>query len=74
MLTIKLDRQGVRKKAFYRIVVREKRSKKGGEALDILGFWQPAKKLLDIKRDQVDGWVKKGAQMTASVEKLINQK
>jgi len=70
----KVGRNGERK---YRLVVREKRSKRDGKPLEVLGFYEKSvnavKKEIDQKK--VDYWISKGAKVTPSVDsKLYNNK
>jgi len=70
----KIGRKGERK---YRIVVREKRSKRDGKPVDTLGYYEKSlngiKKEIDQKR--VDYWISKGAKVTPSIDsKLYNNK
>lgn len=68
-----IGRKGERK---YRVVVKEKRSKRDGKALDELGFYEKrigfVKKELDEKK--VKEWISKGAIMSPSVEKVFLNK
>ena len=73
MLAIKLSRQGVAHKPFYRVVVIDERKKLGGVALEILGYWHPAKDVVEINKDKFKEWVKKGAKPTAAVSKLLGK-
>ena len=71
MLKIKLVRRGVIKKPFYQIIVGEKRLKMSGKAFEVLGNWQPSKNLKTIDTKKIQEWVKKGAQITPAVKKLL---
>lgn len=71
MITIRLDRVGVRRKPFFRIVVVDKRVKKGGKNLDIIGFYQPGKNLKSLDSEKVKKWQEKGAKITAGVKALL---
>ncbi|OGM15390.1 30S ribosomal protein S16 [Candidatus Woesebacteria bacterium RBG_19FT_COMBO_42_9] len=73
MLVIKLHRVGVRRKTFYRIVVVDKKVKKGGKNLDILGFWQPSKDYKKIDTTKVKSWQAQGAKLSKGVTALISQ-
>lgn len=64
---------GRKKAPFYRIVAVDSRKKATGAVLEILGTWNIAKKKLDINKEKVDAWVKKGARMSATVEKLLKK-
>ncbi|HJX59569.1 30S ribosomal protein S16 [Candidatus Woesebacteria bacterium RBG_19FT_COMBO_47_8] len=74
MVKIRLYRLGVRKKAFYRIVAIEDSQKASGVALEIIGYWHPSKDALEIDKEKLDKWLKKGAQVTKAVKELIDKK
>lgn len=74
MIKIRLARHGKRNAPFYRIVAIDERSKREGEPLEVIGFFNPTKKSLKIDKEKLTNWVKKGAQMTDAVRKLINSK
>ncbi|MBI2066029.1 30S ribosomal protein S16 [Candidatus Woesebacteria bacterium] len=73
MLKIRLNRTGVANKPFYRIVVTDERKKLGGKALEILGYYQPAKDVLEVNREKIKAWEKKGARVSPAVSKLIGK-
>ena len=73
MLKIRLNPTGVANKPFYRIVVIDERKKLGGKALEILGYWQPAKDVFKVNREKIKAWEKKGARMSPAVSKLIGK-
>jgi small subunit ribosomal protein S16 len=70
---IRLARMGARKKPFYRVVVIEKDRARNGRAVEIVGTYNPrtAQPHLDLKRERIDYWVSKGAQVSDRVEKLL---
>ena len=74
MVAIRLARFGRKKGAFYRIVVLDSTKKATGENLEVVGFWNPAKKDFKIEADKVKAWVAKGAQISAPVKKLMETK
>jgi small subunit ribosomal protein S16 len=73
LLAISLMRTGAKKKPSYRIVVKEKRSKRDGAYLENLGTYSPTRPTGDInlKLDRVRYWIGKGAQPTDTVNRLI---
>ena len=71
MVTVRLARHGKRNDPFYRIVAIEKSRKRGGKALEILGHWHPATDKLVLKKKEIASWVKKGAQVSPAVKKLM---
>lgn len=73
MVTIRLSRQGRKKAPFYRICVVDSRKKTTGGVIEYLGFWNPIKKTMEIEKEKLSNWIKKGAQMSASVKKLTEK-
>jgi small subunit ribosomal protein S16 len=71
MVKIRLDRTGVRNQPFYRIIAVDEREKKGGVPLEVLGYWQPSKKLIKVDKEALKAWVGKGAVVTPAVGKLL---
>lgn len=74
MIAIRLSKLGRKKAPFYRIVAVDSQKKNAGEVLEILGTWNPAKKALVVKSEELKAWTLKGAQMSATVKKLIEDK
>ncbi len=73
MVTVRLSRFGRKKAPFYRIVAMDSGKKAKGMALEILGFWNPAKKLLKIDGKKLKEFEQKGAQISAAVKKLLTK-
>ena len=73
MLAIRLMRTGAKKRPSYRIVVKEKQSKRDGAYLENLGTYNPTRDPAEIKlkADRVQYWIAKGAQPTDTVRRLI---
>ena len=71
---IRLTRQGKKNDPFYRIVAIDESRKRGGQALEILGFWHPQSNLVEVKKENIDSWVSKGAQVSPAVSKLMGVK
>ena len=73
MLAIKLMRTGAKKSPSYRVVVKEKQSKRDGAYLENLGTYNPTREPAEIKLDldRVRYWMEKGAQPTDTVDRLI---
>jgi small subunit ribosomal protein S16 len=72
---IRLARVGAPKKPFYRIVVIEKERARNGRALEIVGTYNPrtSPATFEVKRDRVDYWRSKGAQLSDRMEKLLSK-
>lgn len=74
MLRIRLTRVGRVHKPIYRIIVCEKRQKRDGKVLEILGTYAPKEKekIINLKRDRINYWIKMGAQPSETVKKIVN--
>jgi small subunit ribosomal protein S16 len=66
-------RMGAKKKPFYRIVVKEKRSKRDGKYLENLGTYNPMMEPAEInlKHERIQYWISVGAPPTETVASLI---
>jgi small subunit ribosomal protein S16 len=72
---IRLSRVGARKKPYYRIVVIEKDRARDGRSLEVVGTYNPRTNpaTVDLKKDRVDYWTGKGAQLSDRVNKLVEK-
>lgn len=73
MLAISLMRMGAKGNPFYRLVVKEKRSKRDGKYLENVGTYNP---MLDpaeviLNHDRINYWIGVGAQPSDTVKSLI---
>jgi len=73
MLAISLMRMGAKGKPFYRLVVKEKRSKRDGKYLENVGTYNP---MIDpaevtLNHERIQYWIGVGAQPTDTVKSLI---
>ena len=68
-------RTGAKKRPSYRVVVKEKLSKRDGACLENLGTYNPTRQPAEInlKAERVRYWIEKGAQPTDTVRRLIKQ-
>ena len=75
MLAISLMRMGAKKKPFYRVVVKEKRSKRDGKYIENVGTYNPMTDPAEVnlKLDRVQYWMSVGAQPTETVASLIKK-
>lgn len=70
---IRLSRHGSKKRPFYRIVVTDSIYPRDGRFLDTLGTYDPRNKIngINLKKEAIEDWVKKGAQLSDTVKKLL---
>ena len=72
---IRLARFGAPKKPFYRVVVIEKDRARNGRSLEVVGTYNPRTNpaTSDLKRERIEYWASKGAQVSDRVQKLLAQ-
>jgi len=66
---------GAKKRPFYRIVVAEKRSKRDGRFVEVVGYYDPLKHPAEVKlnHDRLNFWINRGAQPTEAIRRLIKR-
>lgn len=70
---IRLARAGTNKTPFYRIIVADQRSPRGGRFIDRIGTYDPCRPELRLDMNKVDQWLKRGALPTDTVAQLLKQ-
>jgi len=74
---IRLQRIGksAKKQRNYRIVAIKKQAKRDSRNLDILGYYDPAKKpaVVSLNQQKLEKWIKQGAQMSDTVRSLAKK-
>ena len=70
---IRLSRAGTTKTPFYRIVVADQRSPRGGRFIERLGTYDPRRPEIRVDPARVQHWLSKGAQPSATVALLLKQ-
>lgn len=68
---IKLSKVGKTNKKMFRLIISEKGRDPFGNALEILGSYNPYTKELQAKNDRINYWIEKGAKMTPTVNNLL---
>src|SRR5262245_24987628 len=68
-------RVGKKKQPTYRVVVADGRSPRDGRFIEIIGQYQPRRdpSFVEIDSESALAWLRKGAQPTESVQKLLTQ-
>jgi len=66
---------GAKKKPSYRVVVKEKLSKRDGAYLEKVGFYDPTRDPAEVRlnMERVSYWMEKGAQPSDTVHQLIKK-
>ncbi len=75
MLMIRLSRTGARKQPHYRVVVIEKERARNGRSVEVVGTYNPrtTPASIELKRERIEYWVSKGAQMSDRVSKIVSK-
>ena len=73
MVAIRLRRAGAKKRPFFRVVVTDSRTARDSSFVEILGHYNPRAKpaVVQVDKERVDHWLKRGAQVSDSVRTLI---
>ncbi|MBL9188738.1 MAG: 30S ribosomal protein S16 [Opitutaceae bacterium] len=74
-LKIRLTKVGSVHQPLYRVIVKEARSRRDGDAVEYLGTYTPAVKGNPIKLnlERVDYWISKGAKPTDTMRSMIKK-
>lgn len=73
MLTIRLARTGRAKYPTYRIVAADSKRAASGKFVSILGHYNPHSKELVLKKEDIQSYLKNGAQPSNTVVKLLQR-
>ncbi len=74
-VSIRLQRFGAKKRPFYRIVAADKRFKRDGRFLELLGTYDPMRSdaPLTFKQERLDYWMSVGALPSDTVASLLRR-
>lgn len=75
MVKIRLTRAGAKKHPFYRVVAIDSRKARDSRPLEFLGTYDPhhTEARVELKLDEIDVWLGKGAQMSDTVRSLVKK-
>jgi small subunit ribosomal protein S16 len=73
MVKIRLTQTGTKNSKKYRLIAIEEGKRRDGQAIEILGSYDPTVKppKIVIKKDRVQYWISVGAQITDGARKII---
>ena len=72
MLIIRSATTGKKGERKFRIVIKEKRSRRDGKSIEVIGWYEKGKNgKKEINKARYDYWVSQGAIPTPAIEKLI---
>jgi small subunit ribosomal protein S16 len=74
MVKIRLTQTGTKNSKKYRLIAIEEGKRRDGNAIEILGSYDPTVKpaKIVIKQDRVAYWLSVGAQLTESAKKIVS--
>lgn len=70
---IRLARVGTNKTPFYRIIVADQRSPRGGRFIERIGTWDPRRSELRVEGARIKHWMDRGAQPSHTLAQLLKQ-
>lgn len=72
-LVIRLARTGKKGERKFRVVVKEKRDKRDGKAMEYLGWYEKREKSskMQLNTERIKYWLSVGAQTTPTMKKLL---
>jgi len=77
MVSIRLSRTGAKRKPFYHIVVTDSRSRRDGDFLERLGFFNPVARgqeaRLKLNAERMRHWLAQGAQPSDRARSLLKE-
>ncbi|MGM9641858.1 MAG: 30S ribosomal protein S16 [Eubacteriales bacterium] len=74
MVKMRLRRAGAKKQPFYRVIVADERSPRGGRFIDEIGYYNPlANSEIKIDAEKAKDWLAKGVQPTDTVKALLKK-
>jgi small subunit ribosomal protein S16 len=73
MLKLRLKRLGKKREPSYRVVVAQSTSRRDGRPVAEVGFYNPRSKETKLDLPAIEEWIRKGAQPTEVVSKLLKK-
>lgn len=75
MLVMRLQRVGRKNDPSFRVIVTEKeRAAKAGRFIELVGFYNPRTKVVDLKVERIQYWLSKGVQPSGTIHNLLVSK
>lgn len=77
MVVIRLARGGAKHRPHHRIIVADSRSRRDGNFIEQIGFYNPSAKdgeeKMRVKEDRLNYWLGVGAQASDTVKRIVKQ-
>jgi small subunit ribosomal protein S16 len=74
MLAIRFARVGKKNKAQFKIMLQERTLAPGGKHVEVLGSYDPHRKIAVLKEERIKYWIGKGALASDTVHNLLVRK
>jgi len=72
-VVIRLSRMGKRGERKFRIVVKEKRSRRDGDSIETLGSFEKGKSAENLKKERYKYWLSVGARPSETVARIFER-
>lgn len=74
-VTIRLLRLGKKHNPLYRVIVIDKRKKRNGRYIEVLGLYNPmvTPHLFKLDHERLNSWILKGATISEGLHKLLKK-
>ena len=70
MLRIRAQRLGRKNSPFFRLVIIDRKTSLTGSVIDVIGYYDPQKKIFHIEFKKILKWIKRGAKPSQLVAAL----
>jgi len=74
-VTIKLRREGGKKKPYYQVVVIDNKKPTQGKYIEKLGYYHPLSDpyIFEVNKDSCLQWIEKGARLSKTIRSLFKE-
>lgn len=73
MVTLRLSREGSKKRPVYHLVAKDSRTSRDGRFIEKLGYFIPQRDVLVLNHERIDHWLGLGAQQSETARGLIKK-
>ncbi len=73
MVTLRLSREGSKKRPVYHLVAKDVRACRDGKFIEKLGHFIPQRDVLVLNHERIDYWLSQGAQQSVTAKSLIKK-
>ena len=62
-----------KKRPFFRLTVFEETRNRDGRYIEELGYYNPVTGIVKLKKERIDFWIKRGAQVSPTIKSLLKK-